>query len=335
MHMNFSDLPLLLENEPQYRLKQIYEFVFKTLIDNWDQASTIPKPLRNRLVDEFILAPRCKIFLSKLDKTAKALIFTQDNLNFECVLMRNQKGRNTLCVSSQIGCCLGCTFCATGKMGYQRNLSDWEICQQVLLFARVLQKENKSISNIVFMGMGEPFLNYDNVLNAIQILNNPDGFNLGLRRFSISTVGIVEGIDKLAEEGLEINLAISLHAAFDERRRQLMKIADKYPIGAIIDSAKAYAAKTARKVMFEYLMLDGINDSDTDARKLAEIMAYKLFMVNLIKYNQTGLYQSSPQSRFNSFKSILEKAGVNVTQRYSFGQDINAACGQLAAKNLI
>ncbi|MBU1102650.1 23S rRNA (adenine(2503)-C(2))-methyltransferase RlmN, partial [Patescibacteria group bacterium] len=186
------------------------------------------------------------------------------------------------------------------------------------------------INNVVFMGMGEPFLNYDNVLAAIKILNDKEGFNLGARHFSISTVGITEGIEKLAQEKMEVNLAISLHAPNDKLRSSIMPINKKYPLGKILRAVDEYIKQTRRRVMFEYIMIEEINDSDDCARQLADLLKNTLGFVNLITYNPTGIFKPSSSQRLNKFKEILEKAGVAVTQRYRFGDDIKGACGQLA-----
>jgi 23S rRNA (adenine2503-C2)-methyltransferase len=240
--------------------------------------------------------------------------------------------RNTVCVSSQVGCALGCLFCATGKMGFKRNLEVFEIVEQVLFFARYLKKTKDKVTNVVFMGMGEPFLNYGNVLGAIKILNDKEGFNLGARKFSISTVGITEGIEKLAEEKLQINLAISLHASNNKLRSNLIPANKKYGIEKILKKVNEYIKKTNRKVMFEYLMIKDLNDSNESAKELAFLMEKPLYFVNLISYNPTGDFQPSSKETIQKFKSILEKEGVYVTERYRFGREIKAACGQLAGK---
>ncbi|MDO8424495.1 MAG: 23S rRNA (adenine(2503)-C(2))-methyltransferase RlmN, partial [bacterium] len=238
--------------------------------------------------------------------------------------------RNTVCVSSQVGCPLKCLFCATGKIGFKRNLESWEIVQQVLFFSRILKKESKRVSNIVFMGMGEPFLNYDNVLSAVRILNDKDGLNIGARHISISTAGLVEGIEKLAKENLELNLAVSLHAPSDILRKAIMPIAKQYSIGEILKAVDDYIGITRRRVMFEYIMIEDFNDSPLHAKSLAKLMKKPLYFVNLISYNPTGELNPSPGVKIKKFKEILEKEGIIVTQRYRFGQDIKAACGQLA-----
>ena len=218
-------------------------------------------------------------------------------------------------------------------MGLKRSLETWEIVAQVLFFARYLKKNKERVTNVVFMGMGEPFLNYQNVIESIKILNDKDGFNLGARHFSISTVGIVEGIKKLANEKLQINLAVSLHAPDNELRSELMPINKEYPIQKVLNAVDDYIKKTRRRVMFEYVMIKDLNDSIEHAKALARLIKKPLCFVNLISYNPTGTLKSSSSLRIKKFKEILEKRGVVVTQRYRFGQDIKGACGQLATEN--
>ena len=248
--------------------------------------------------------------------------------------MKHADQRNTVCISSQVGCSVGCQFCATGELGFKRNLSDWEIAEQVLYFARFLKKDGEKVNNVVFMGMGEPFLNYDNVLGAIRILNDKDGFNLGARHISVSTVGIVEGIKKFTAEDLQVNLAISLHAPDNVLRSKLVPLNKTYPIEKVLAAADEYIKKTKRRVMFEYLMIDGVNDGEKQAVTLAKLLKKPLYFLNLISYNPTGHceFKSSPGWKIKKFKEILEKAKVSVTQRHGFGKEIKGACGQLAAR---
>ncbi len=331
-------LEKILKNEPKFRLGQIKKALFFDLIENWDETSVLPKDLREKLNKEFNLAIDAKV--SDLgEEVIKALITLKDGLKIETVLMKHgdplrseASGRNTVCVSSQVGCPLGCAFCATGKLGFKRNLTDWEIIQQVLFFARLLKKTKEKITNIVFMGMGEPFLNYDNVLQAIKTLNDKEGFNLGGRHFSISTAGIIEGIERLADEKIQITLAISLHAPNDKLRSELMPINKKYSIEKILKAVDDYIKKTRSRVMFEYIMIKGVNDSDKCAQELAKILKGRLAFANLISYNPTGIFDASPGVRIKKFREILEKNGINVTQRYKFGGKIKGACGQLAGK---
>jgi 23S rRNA (adenine2503-C2)-methyltransferase len=323
----------ILAGEPAYRIDQARAAVFGSLIDNWDQARGLPLELRQKLGAECPLEISAEIFVSEGGDSSKALVVLADGLRIETVLMRHD-GRNTVCVSSQVGCPMGCVFCATGKMGFKRNLSTAEIIEQVLLFARILKKENQRVGNVVFMGMGEPFLNYDNVLAAVKILNDQKGLNIGGRHISISTCGVAEGIEKLIDEPIQANLAISLHAPNDLLRSKIMPANDKYPIDVIMKSVSRYIQNTKRRVMFEYIMIDGVNDSDGCARELAALikgrLSLKLAFVNLIRYNPTGKFKPSPAERVKAFKTILMQAGVEATERYRFGREIKAACGQLA-----
>ena len=332
--MDLNNLKKALLGEPLFRLKQAKQAVFKDLIEDWNEALVLPLALRNKLSEECPLKVKAEIFVSDDEKTVKAKIVLADGLAIETVLMR-YPNRNTVCVSSMVGCPLKCEFCATGKMGFKRNLSAYEIIEQVLFFNRYLKKENQRVNSVVFMGMGEPFLNYDNVMEAIKILNDKDCFNIGARHISISTVGIVEGIKKLSENPLQINLAISLHAAENVLRSKIMPINKKYPLAEVLAAVREYLAKNRRKVMFEYIMIKGINDNLEQAGKLARFLSQldkKLFIINLILYNPTGIFKPSMPEQIKRFKQVLQKQGIEVTERYRFGQGIKAACGQLAGK---
>jgi len=317
--------------QPSFRIKQAKKALFCDFIDDWNKATIFPKDLRERLNREFPILANAEAFFSKDKKTVRILFFLKDGLKVEAVLMRHIDGRNTVCVSSQIGCPLGCIFCATGKMGFKRNLNSMEIVWQVLFFSRFLKKEKERVTNIVFMGMGEPFLNYENVMGAIRILNDKDGMNIGARHISISTIGIIEGIKKLADEKMQINLAISLHAPIDELRSSIIPKNKKYPIAEILKTVDFYIKKTDRKVMFEYLLIKNINDSHEHAKSLAKLMKKPLYFVNLIVYNKTGKFVPPSGEKIQLFKNILEKERINFSQRYKFGQEIKAACGQLAS----
>ena len=324
--MNLENLEKILTGEPEYRLKQAKEAVFKKCISDWNEATFFPLELRKKLNKECPLEIRAESLVSKEEDSIKAKITLKDGLQIETVLMRHKDGRNTVCVSSQVGCPLGCLFCATGKMGFKRNLSVNEILEQVIFFERYLK--NKKVTNITFMGMGEPFLNYDNVLKAIRVLNNKDYFNIGARSISVSTCGITEAIEKYSKEGLQLNLAISLHAPNEKLRGELMPINKKYNIDRIFKTVDENIKATKRKVMIEYVLIKNINDSDECAKELAKLMNKKLYFVNLILYNPTGNLKPSTTKRVESFKKILKKAGINFVQRYRFGDDIQAACGQ-------
>jgi len=327
--MDFSCAIRQLSNESPYRLKQAKKAVFVALITDWREASVLPDKLRETLNRECPLTINCQIVSSKDSETIKGIITLKDDLQIETVLMRHHNNRNTVCVSSQVGCPLGCLFCATGKVGYKRNLTASEIVEQVIFFARLLKEKQSKVMNVVFMGMGEPLLNYQEVMMAIDILNDKDGFNLGIRHFSISTAGITEGIERMRSERRDINLAISLHAPNDLLRKKLMPIACKYSLKELLKSVDDYIKETKRKVMFEYLMIKGVNDSLENAEELARIMKKSLYMVNLIRYNPTGDFMPSSPETITAFRQRLINKGISVTQRYHFGGDINAACGQL------
>ena len=334
--MNFKEITKILEKEPAFRLKQIKKAVFGDLAENWDQVTTLPLDLRHQLQEHSAISELNaeKILTSEDKETIKVLFSTKDDSKIESVLMKHAGQRNTVCISSQVGCAVGCQFCATGELGFKRNLSDWEIVEQVLYFARLLKKDGAKINNVVFMGMGEPFLNYENVLSAIKTLNDKDGFNLGARHISVSTTGIAEGIKKFTGEDLQVNLAISLHAPDNVLRSKLVPLNKKYPIEKVLAAVDEYIKKTRRKVMFEYIMIDGVNDGEKQALSLSKLLKKPLYFLNLISYNPTGHceFKPSPGWKIKKFKEILEKAGVAVTQRHEFGKEIKGACGQLAGK---
>ncbi len=330
--MDLSNLEKVLAPEPKYRVKQAKEAVFKQFIADWQGADVLPKDLRNRLNKECPLSIEADVLVAKDGGSVKARIVLADGLKIESVLMRHIDGRNTVCVSCQVGCPLGCKFCATGQMGFKRNLTGQEIIEQVIFFERWLKNAGaKKVTNVTFMGMGEPFLNYENVLEAVRILNNKAGFNIGARNISISTAGIVEGIKKFSQEGLQVNLAISLHAPDNDLRSSLMPINKKYPLEAVLEAVDNYIAKTNRQVFFEYLLIKDVNDSVAQAEALAKIFEEKpLYFLNLILYNPTGAFKPSPTAGVKKFKDTLSKLKVKFSQRYRFGEDIKAACGQFA-----
>jgi len=328
--MNLDNLYQALSGQPKYRIQQVKELIFDRLADTWLEASNLPKQLKETLEKKCPLEIKGKIFASRDTDTSKALITLDDGLQVETVMMSHKDGRFTVCVSTQVGCPLGCKFCASGKMGLSRNLEYGEIIDQVLFFSRYLKNKNTRVSNVVFMGMGEPFLNYDNVIKAIKYLN--EDLKIGARKISISTSGIVSGIEKLASEDMQLNLAISLHAPNDKLRLALMPINRRFPLNKIFAAVDDYIKKTDRQVMFEYLMIRGVNDKPEHALELAKLMKKPLYTVNLISYNPTDVFKPSRSLDVRKFKEILERQGVSVTQRYSFGQDIQAACGQLATK---
>jgi 23S rRNA (adenine2503-C2)-methyltransferase len=330
--MDISILNEILKNEPAYRIKQAKKALFSDFINDWSDASVLPVGLRDKLKKDFPIEIPGETFVSKDDKTVKALITLKDGLKIESVLMRHKDGRNTVCVSCQAGCQMGCLFCATGQMGFKRDLEAGEITDQVLFFERFLKESKEKVSNVVFMGMGEPFLNYKEVMEAIKILKNEDAFNIGARRISISTIGIPEGIANLAKDEPQVNLAVSLHSSSEELRAELMPAGKQYTIEKLLSAVDDYIKKTNRKVMFEYLMIEGINDSDEQAVDLSRIMKNPLYHVNLISCNPVGRFKAPSAERINKFKEILEGKGVSVTIRYRFGRNIKGACGQLAGQ---
>jgi 23S rRNA (adenine2503-C2)-methyltransferase len=317
-----------------YRFAQLYRAATKELLGSVDEMTTLPKDLRARMSERgvaFSAIEPLTLQHSSDGQTTKGLFRLADGKAVEAVLMQHRGERTTLCVSSQAGCAFACAFCATGQGGFGRHLSAGEIFDQAWYFARRLAPESKRITNVVFMGMGEPFHNYAAVLDAVALLNDPNGFGLGQRHITISTVGVVDKIEAFADEHLQVNLAISLHAPTDELRSKLMPVNRRFPLAALLAACERYVHKTRRKVFFEYVMLGGVNDGGSEARALAELMRGRLYHVNLIPYNSTpdGPFEATPEPRIWEFAAVLDAAGVPVTVRQNMGRDIAAACGQL------
>jgi len=327
--MNIERLFEIIKKEKQFRKKQVETALFRDNISSWQSATALPLAFRDKLEESIPIHFDFDLITSIQGSNFKSVLQLGDGLQIETVLLRHKDGRNSVCVSSQAGCPMGCVFCRTARAGFMRNLSAYEIVLQVLFFSYFLKSKDARITNIVFMGMGEPFLNYDNVLGSIRIFNDREGFNIGARKISVSTCGITEGIEKLGEEQLQVNLAISLNAPDDELRSKLMPANRKYPVSKIIGSVKRYIQATNRRVMFEYVLLDGINDSPQQAVKLAGLLGGMLCFVNLIPYNGSGELKPPPDKKIREFKRILELHHIQVTRRFGFGRDIDAACGQL------
>jgi 23S rRNA (adenine2503-C2)-methyltransferase len=309
--------------EPAYRTKQIWEWVARGA-RSYEDMTNLPAALRQRLADEVPLSTLTVAAEAKSgDGTVKTLFHTADGRPIEAVLMRYRDGRRSVCVSSQSGCPLTCSFCATGQMKFGRNLDVDEILDQALHFRRT-----EEIDHVVFMGMGEPTMNIDSVLAACELL--PD---LGVthRRTAISTVGWVPGIDRLAECEMPVALALSLHAPNDGLRSRIMPVNERYPIAEVLAACDRYRAARRRKVFVEYVMLDGVNDHPEHARELAARLDPRGYKVNLIPYNPTGTYDGSSRERIEAFRAILAEHRVTATVRLTRGRDIDAACGQLAA----
>ncbi|MBP9041023.1 MAG: 23S rRNA (adenine(2503)-C(2))-methyltransferase RlmN [Anaerolineaceae bacterium] len=323
-------------NEPPFRAQQLWQAMYVQLEHDPQQITTLPKSLRTKLQEsmEFSRLNPIDRLVSSDGETVKTLFRLPDGLSIEAVLMHYDE-RDTLCISSQAGCAMGCVFCATGQMGFKRNLSSGEIIEQVIYYARELAREKKVVTNIVIMGMGEPFHNYEAVMSAIDRLNDPRGLNLGARRFTISTVGVVPMIRQFATEKRQVNLAISLHAANDALRSKLLPINRRYPLQDLMQACRDYVSMTNRRLSFEWALIQGVNDSPTDARELASLVKGLLCHVNIIPLNPTTEYDGKPTTRENAeaFKNILESSGVPCTIRLRRGIDIRAGCGQLASKH--
>ncbi len=311
---------------PAYRGDQLARWIYVRGVSDFAEMTDLPKNLRAQLsVQARITRSNIAAFAESPDGTAKALLELADGNTIECVLLPYED-RLTACISSQVGCAAGCIFCATGSEGFVRNLTPGEIVDQVLtLQGRI----GRRITNVVYMGMGEPLFNYSAVLKSIRLLNREVG--IAMRHITVSTVGIVPMINKLAEENLQLTLAVSLHAADDETRNLIMPISKKYPLKPLLESCREYASKTGRRVTFEYLLLGRINDSKEDAARLAALLRGILCSVNLIPYNPVEGFDFEKPSKetIADFRRVLEKNAINVTQRLERGHYISAACGQL------
>ena len=327
--MDLKKLGFLLSAEPGFRIKQIERSIYKDFCENWNEFTGLPLLLREALKKEVDLTINGIMHQSGDSCSIKALIKLEDGIVVETVLMRHKDKRNTICVSSQAGCAVGCKFCKTGELGFKRNLSAEEIVAQVLFFSRYLKTKDKRITNVVFMGMGEPFLNYDNFLNSVKIFNDENKFNIGQRKISVSTCGITEKIKMLADVNLQINLAVSLNAPNDKIRMEIMPMAKKYPIDELLSSVRYYIEKTNRRVMLEYVLLKDVNDLPENAEELSKKIRGLLCFVNLIPFNGEDNNKRPLEKRIKEFKKILTQNKTPFTQRYRFGDDINAACGQL------
>ena len=317
-----------------YRAKQIYQWMYKHGVESAEDMNNISNKLRDDIKSHYILKTLDveKIDKSRSEPTQKILFKTRDNHFIEAVSMVDDN-RHTICLSSQIGCNVDCSFCATATMGLIRNLLPGEIIDQAITIRHLVKEP---ITNVVFMGMGEPFLNYDRVLEAADILHSHDGFGLGAKRITISTAGIVPKIDRFIKENRKYKLAISLNATQNETRQKIMPLNRNWPIEDIIKSAAVFAARKNHNVMFEYVLLKDINDTPEDAKRLAKLIQGIDCKVNVIPYNETdGKYKRPSNETIESFLKILDKhrKGFRILVRWSKGEDINAACGQLAVNN--
>ncbi len=322
--------------EPPFRARQVYEAITRGLVTDFAAMTSLPVRLRAALAER--LAPvalyEVEARVSRRGDARKTLFVTADGHPVEAVLMVLPR-RATVCVSSQVGCAVGCAFCASGRLGLRRDLTAEEMVDQVLAAERLLRPGGRRVTNVVVMGMGEPFHNYDETLKACRALNDPEGFGLAARAISVSTAGVVPGIDRFAREPLQLNLAVSLHAGTDTLRDRLVPLNRRYPLDAVFAACARYVARTRRKLLFEYVVLAGVNDTPEQIRALAARLGHRLYHLNLIAYNETGGPFARPRpAALDAFRAGLEAAGVRCTVRRSPGDDIEAACGQLALRRL-
>ena len=335
--------------EPEYRANQIWDGLYKQLWNSADQFTTLSIPLRKKLGNKYIFNSLTvdQVQESINGLTTKTLFRLENGGAIETVLMSSESNhpnriRNTLCLSTQVGCGMGCVFCATGQMGLRRNLESFEIVEQFLHFARTLNAQEQKITNVVYMGMGEPFSNFKASNQSLEIITSPEGLNFGSRRITISTIGLVPGILQLAKEKPQINLAVSLHAANDELRSKLVPINKKYPLNLLLNACLKYVEITNRRITFEWALIQDINDSLAQAKTLVQrLRQFKradgcLCHVNLIPLNPTPFFKYGPSSlhRANQFKGILIKNGFPCTIRKRRGIDIQAGCGMLSSSTI-
>lgn len=344
--MAAADLRALFEawGEPGYRARQVARWLYQQFVFDPFEMRDLPLRLRERLATETIALPLEAVTERSADEglTHKALLRLSDGSLVESVLMRypardRSRSRRTVCVSSQVGCAVGCPFCATGLLGLKRNLTPGEIVGQVLYFARRLREiegDGANLTNVVLMGEGEPLANFRNVWRAIEILNAPDGVGLGARRVTISTSGLAPRIRELAAKPLQVGLAVSLHAPTDDLRNRLVPVNRRYSIAEVIDACRAYVSATRRRVSFEYAMMRDVNDSLEQARQVAALLDGLLAHVNLIPLNHVdgSPFEPSPWSRILAFQRVIQERGISCTVRSERGNDIEGACGQLRAR---
>lgn len=320
--------------QPEFRLAQIKRAYFVDLVDSFEEFFTLPKDLREKLAKNFSFS---SVQLERTQKTKdqrtqKVLLKLSDGLKIETVLM-DYDGWLTACLSVAVGCPLGCLFCATGKMGFKRNLTSEEIVDQVVFWNRQLKPSGRKVSHLVYMGMGEPFLNWDDLWEAIKIIQDKNGLNIGDRKISISTAGIIEKINQFSQMNTQINLAISLHSPFQQKREKLMPVTRTNPLDKLMAACLDYVKKTGRKLFFECALMAGENDSEEDAKMLCKLLKKSyLFHLNLIRLNKVigGLKPTLPETE-KKFLRILDREHLPYTFRKSFGREITAACGQLAS----
>lgn len=330
-----SDLENYFESigEKKFKARQIYDWLYVKKINDFKLMTNIKKDLQDKLSNEFSNDFIKIKEVQKSDLTNKYLFELIDGNYIEAVLMRHDYG-NSVCVSSQVGCNMGCKFCESGRLKKVRDLEAYEIVQQIILIEEDI---NARIDSVVIMGIGEPFDNYDNIMNFIRIINNPFGINIGARHITVSTCGLIPKIKQFMNEELQVNLAISLHASNDEIRNRIMPVNKAYSINDLMSTLKEYIAKTNRRVTIEYVMLNSVNDSEYNALELANLLRGMNVYVNLIPYNETSHieFKKSSKDTIMKFYDTLKQKGINVTIRREFGGKIDAACGQLRAKEVM
>jgi 23S rRNA (adenine2503-C2)-methyltransferase len=320
--------------EPKFRAKQLYDWMHVKMARSYDEMTNIPAALKQKLSESFDYTSLKQVDVqeSKLDETKKFLFALSDGNVIESVFMKYRFGVS-VCISSQVGCRMGCRFCASTIDGVVRGLLPSEMLDQIYSISRIT---GQKVSRVVVMGSGEPLDNYDNLLKFIELLTDEHGMNLGQRNLTVSTCGIVPNIYRLAEENLSINLAISLHASNDTKRKELMPIANQYSIKELLDACRDYFDKTGRQLTFEYSLVKGVNDTDKDAKELSDLLSGLNAVVNLIPVNpiKERDYQPTDRTAALQFKNKLEKSRINVTIRREMGRDIDGACGQLRRRHL-
>lgn len=329
--MTKEEIALELVNlgQPKFRAKQIYEWLSKG-VNDFDEMTNLSKELRNTLKDHYIISSAIisKKLVSKIDGTVKYLFSLYDGEKIESVVMSYHHGY-TICISTQVGCRMGCVFCATGMNGLKRNLLPGEMLSQITSAEKDL---GIKISNVVLMGMGEPLDNYENTLRFIHLANDDEGKNIGARHISLSTCGLVDKINQLSEEKLQITLSVSLHAPNDSIRGEMMPINNKWNIEKLLNACNDYTKRTKRRISFEYTVVDGVNDSEECAKELAHRLKGMLCHVNLIPLNTVSGKEYKPSANCERFCKTLNGMGINATIRRTLGSDINASCGQLAGE---
>ncbi len=333
LDLGIDDLTAWLEQRgyPKYRARQIRKWAVDAPAAGFEGMSDLPRTLRGELAEAFTLWTMTEADRQEADDgTQKLLLGVHDGDRIECVLLRDDRGHRTVCISTQVGCAMGCVFCASGLDGVRRNLTGGEILEQVLRLKNLLPPAER-LSHVVVMGMGEPLANLDSLLPALAVVTSPDGLGISARRVTISTVGIPSGIRRLAESGVQYHLAVSLHAPSDQLRSQIVPANRKIGIASILEATDHYFATTGRRVTFEYVLLADVNDDPLHARQLADLLTGRCSLVNLIPYNPVaGLpYQTPSPQGTGRFAEILQSAGLAVKTRYRKGDRIEAACGQL------